>query len=179
MMDPQAKTVGFLQLPPEIRNQIYYHVLIQTRGLFSKQPRATSNSSNVPPNSARSPVHIVFQQSIRVTPEPTISGPRPRHAPETTDRLILAECRGVHDPYCRHQRTRDHPLQVLEWILHDSSNLSDKGWSCANRTRCYQSDRPSKISLCTDLISVGRANRSGFRVQRCQSPRIARSRNPG
>ena len=34
MMDPQAKTVGFLQLPPEIRNQIYHHVLTQTRGLF-------------------------------------------------------------------------------------------------------------------------------------------------
>jgi hypothetical protein len=34
MMDSQAKTVGFLHLPPEIRNQIYHNVLSEPRGLF-------------------------------------------------------------------------------------------------------------------------------------------------
>lgn len=33
-MDHQAKTVRFLHLPPEIRNQIYHHVLSETRSLF-------------------------------------------------------------------------------------------------------------------------------------------------
>lgn len=33
-MDSQAKTVGLLHLPPEIRNQIYHHALSESRGLF-------------------------------------------------------------------------------------------------------------------------------------------------
>lgn len=33
-MDSQAKTIGLLDLPPEIRNQIYHDVLSQPRGIF-------------------------------------------------------------------------------------------------------------------------------------------------